>query len=114
MKFKFRADPKDWMIFFGFCIFLLYLIAIGVLNASSLSSDGELYGFVPFEAFSLDYLSATLTFFFLAMVGIFVTCNSYFFDREKGFGFYFGGKKDKGYSRWAKDTEMKKELKVLL
>ena len=32
-----------------------------------------------------------------------------FFDREKGFGI-LAEKKDKGYSRWAKDKEVKKEL----
>ena len=106
---KFRAEPKDVLIFICFCIFLLYLIAIGVLNASSLTTTGELYGFVPFEAFSSDFIASTLTFYILALVGIFVAVSSYFFDREKGFGFSTS-KKDKGYSRWAKESEVKKQL----
>lgn len=106
---KFRAEPKDVLIFICFCIFLLYLIAIGVLNASSLTTTGEFYGFVPFEAFSSDFIASTLTFYILALVGIFVTVSSYFFDREKGFGFSTS-KKDKGYSRWAKESEVKKQL----
>lgn len=106
---KFRAEPKDVLIFICFCIFLLYLIAIGVLNASSLTTTGEFYGFVPFEAFSPDFIASTLTFYILALVGIFVAVSSYFFDREKGFGFSTS-KKDKGYSRWAKESEVKKQL----
>ena len=106
---KFRAEPKDVLIFICFCIFLLYLIAIGVLNASSLTTTGEFYGFVPFEAFSSDFIASTLTFYILALVGIFVVVSSYFFDREKGFGFSTS-KKDKGYSRWAKESEVKKQL----
>ena len=106
---KFRAEPKDVLIFICFCIFLLYLIAIGVLNASSLTTTGEFYGFVPFEAFSSDFIASTLTFYILALVGIFVAVSSYFFDREKGFGFSTS-KKDKGYSRWAKESEVKKQL----
>ena len=103
---KFRAEPKDVLIFICFCIFLLYLIAIGVLNASSLTTTGEFYGFVPFEAFSSDFIASTLTFYILALVGIFVAVSSYFFDREKGFGFSTS-KKD---SRWAKESEVKKQL----
>ena len=30
---KFSAEPKDWAMFGAFCLFLLYMCAIGVLNA---------------------------------------------------------------------------------
>lgn len=103
---KFRAEPKDIMMFIAFCFFLLYMVAIGVLNATSLLNTGNFYGIVPFEAFSGEYIATTLTFFFLVLIGIFVAVSSYFFDREKGFGFKTS-KKDKGYSRWAKDKEIK-------
>ena len=103
---KFRAEPKDIMMFIAFCFFLLYMVAIGVLNATSLLNTGNFYGVVPFEAFSGEYIATTLTFFFLVLIGIFVAVSSYFFDREKGFGFKTS-KKDKGYSRWAKDKEIK-------
>ena len=103
---KFRAEPKDIMMFIAFCFFLLYMVAIGVLNATSLLNTGTFYGVVPFEAFSGEYIATTLTFFFLVLIGIFVAVSSYFFDREKGFGFKTS-KKDKGYSRWAKDKEIK-------
>ena len=106
---KISAEPKDWIMFGCFSIFLLYMCAIGVLNASSLATTGEFYGLVPFQAFSVKYLGSTLTLFILALIGIFATVSSYFFDIESGFGF-FSKKKDKGYSRWAKESEIKKTL----
>ena len=48
--------------------------------------------------------------YILALVGLFISVSSMFFEREKGFGLTTD-KKDKGYSRWAKDKEMKAELK---
>lgn len=99
---KIKVEPKDLVIFIGFCILLLYLVAIGILNMAYLVSYGEFYGFVPFEAFTPSFLPTTLFFFVVALIGIFVACNSYIFE--------WGKKKDKGYSRWAKDSEMKKEL----
>lgn len=107
---KFRAEPKDVAIFAGFCVFLLYMCAVGVLNANSLATEGEFYGIVPFKAFTPKFIGATFTLFILALIGIFTAVSSYFFDREKGFGFV-AGKKDKGYSRWCKDKEMKEILK---
>lgn len=106
---KFRAEPKDLIIFICFCVFLLYMCAIGALNANSLVTEGKLYGFLPFKAFTPDFIGSTLTLFFLALIGIFTAVGSYFFDREKGFGFTTK-KKDKGYSRWCKDIEMKNTL----
>ena len=106
---KFRADEKDWIIFGIFCFFLLYMSAVAVLNVHSLAVDGRFYGILPFRAFTGEYIGATITVFFLGLVGAFASVSSYFFDREKGFGFSTT-KKDKGYSRWAKDKEIKREL----
>ena len=109
MKLKFRADPEDWLIFLIFAIVLLYIIAIGVVNLSTFASEGTFYGLNPFPAFGPDHLFTTLTFYFLTLGGLFVSVSSYFFEREKGFGIT-SDKKDKGYSRWAKDKEIKEEL----
>lgn len=106
---KFRADEKDWIMFGCFCLFLLYMCAIGVLNASYLATEGKFYGLLPFKAFTGKYIGATLVLFVLGLVGSFAAVSSYFFEREKGFGFSTQ-KKDKGYSRWAKDSEIKREL----
>ena len=107
---KFRAEPKDLVIFGCFCVFLLYICCIGVLNVSTLASEGRFYGLLPFEAFTGEYIGATLVFFVLALIGIFGAVSSYIFDRESGFGFSLN-KKDSGYSRWAKKGEVKKQLK---
>ena len=109
MKFKFRADGKDVLIFVMFSVFLLYIIALGVLNLSYLR-DGESLSLNPFPAFGPEFLVTTLVFYFGALVLLFLSVSSYFFEREEGFGLSMG-KKDKGYSRWAKDKEMKAVLK---
>ena len=110
---KFRAEPKDLIIFGCFSLFLLYICCIGVLNVSTLASQGEFYGLLPFEAFTGKYIGATLVFFVLALLGIFGACSSYIFDREAGFGFSLN-KGDKGYARWAKKGEVKKQLKKVV
>ena len=107
---KFRVESRDLMIFGIFCLFLLYFCAIIVLNVNELAVYGKFYGFLPFEAFTGDFIATTIMLFIFALIGIFSAVSSYIFDREKGFGLSFG-KKDKGYSRWCKDSEMKKTLK---
>ena len=108
---KFKADSKDWIIFICFCVLLLYLCAIAVLNLSTLATEGHFYGILPFKAFTGKYIAATLVLFILALIGVFTAVNSYIFDRESGFGFSIGGKKNNGYSRWAKKSEIEKQLK---
>ena len=113
IKLKFVAKPKDAIMFLIFCIFLLYLVAIGVLNLYYLAHENRLWGFNPFPAFTVDFIVSTLTLYLFALIGIFMSCSSYFFDREKGFG--FGKKKDKdeaGWARWMKEDEMKKAYNV--
>ena len=109
MKLKFRADKDDVMIFIVFASFLLYIVAIGVVNLHSFATEGYFSGLNPFPAFTPKFLWITLLIYFLALIGMLVSVKSYFFEMEKGFGFTTE-KKDKGYSRWAKDKEMKAEL----
>ena len=112
MKFKFRADAEDLLIFVIFAFFLLYIVAIMVVNVHTFATDGHLSGINPFPAFSPEYIGSTLILFFLAVLGLFASVSSMFFDREKGLGITTN-KKDKGYSRWAKDKEIKEELKCV-
>ncbi len=109
MKFKFRADPEDLLMFIMFAIFLLYIVAIGVVNLSTFAQEGHLYGLNPFPAFLPKYLASTIVLYLLALGGLFISVSSLFFEREKGFGITTD-KKDKGYSRWAKDKEIQEEL----
>lgn len=110
---KIKVEKKDLIIFCVFCFFLLYLCSIGVLNTSSIVSEGKFYGFLPFKAFTSKYIGMTFFLFIVALVGIFMAVKSYIFDRDKGFGFSVGAKKEKGYSRWATNSEFKKGLEVV-
>ena len=112
MKFKFRADSEDLMIFVMFAIFLLYIVAITVVNVHSFATTGQLSGLNPFPAFGPKYLFSTLFIYFITLLALFASVSSMFFDREKGFGLTTD-KKDKGYSRWAKDKEIQAELECV-
>ena len=112
MKLKFRAEPQDVLIFVLFAIFLLFIIALGVVNLPMLASEGRFAGINPLPAFSPDNILTTLIFYLVALGALFMSVSSYFFEREEGIGFTMN-KKDKGYSRWAKEKEMKKVLKCV-
>lgn len=111
---KFRVSTKDFVIFVIFCIFLLYLCAIAVLNFSSFANDGSFYGLNPFPAFGGDYILLTLLMFVIALVIIFSSVSSYIFDKDKSGSklLTIGEKEEKGYSRWAKDKEIKEAADV--
>lgn len=108
---KFSVEKEDFIKFLFFCIILFYISCIFVLNVSSLASEGEFYGLSPFKALTKDYIGGTIILFVLILAGVFSACSSYIFDRENGFGFSIGKKKNDGYSRWAKKNEVKKQLK---
>ena len=113
MKLKFRADLKDIVIFLIFCVVLLYLIAIAVLNLNSVAVDGTFRGLNPFPAFTSEFITATLLFFVLALVAILTACSSYFFEREEGFGITTQKKsKNDGYSKLMSDKDMKKDYGI--
>ena len=112
MKFKLRVDSEDLIIFGIFAFFLLYIVAIGVVNIGTFADTGELSGLNPFPAFGPDFIFSTLSIYILALLGIFASVSSLFFEREKGVGLTTE-KKDKGYSRWAKEKEIKEELECV-
>ena len=112
MKLKFRVDPDDLLIFVLFCIFLFYIVCIAVANVHCFATEGHLSGLNPFLAFAPDVIGSTLVLYLVAFLGLFASVNSMFFEREKGFGLTTT-KKDKGYSRWAKDKEIKEELTMV-
>ena len=110
MKLKFRADKKDFVIFLIFCVVLLYLIAIAVLNLNSFATEGEFRGLNPFPAFSKEFILPTLVFYILSLVAIIAGCSSLFFDREEGFGITTEKKsKNDGYSKLMSESDMKKD-----
>ena len=113
MKLKFRAEPKDIAIFLIFSLVLLYLVCIIILNLSTFAQTGTLHGFNPLPAFEAKYLVATLVLYVIIIVVIVTSVSSHFYEVEKGIGFTTGPKKEKNYSRWLTQKEMKKELKMI-
>lgn len=113
MKLKFRADKKDIVIFLIFCVVLLYLIAIAVLNLNSFATVGDFRGLNPFPAFSKEFILPTLVFYILSLVAIIAGCSSLFFEREKGFGVTTEKKtKNDGYSKLMSEADMKKDYGI--
>lgn len=113
MKLKFRADKKDIVIFLIFCVVLLYLIAIAVLNLNSFATEGTFRGLNPFPAFSEEFIIPTILFYILALVAIIAGCSSLFFEREKGFGITTEKKsKNDGYSKLMSESDMKKDYGI--
>lgn len=113
MKLKVRATPKDMAAFGLFSLVLLYFIAVAVLNINSLATSGEITGLNPFPAFVGENLPKTMIAWLISLILLVMSVSSSIFNREKGFGFEIKDKAEKGYSRWAKDKEMKKELKLV-
>jgi len=111
MKLKFKAEPQDVLIFVLFAILLFFIVSLGVANIYSLAQNGYFCGINLGLAFTEVTAKATFTFYILALGGIFASVSSYFFEREKGFGFGTG-KSNKGYSRWAKEKEIIAEKSV--
>ena len=56
-------------------------------------------------AFSTENITTTISFYLIALLALIISVSSRFFDMEKGIGFTTQ-KKDKGYSRWAKNKEI--------
>src|SRR5574344_1681474 len=108
---KFKVSAKDLVIFVVFCIFLLILSSLAVLNVTSLLNSQEFYGLNFFMGFTSSYIAPTLVVFFAVLISIFFSVSSYIFERDKGshgLGIKIGEKDEKGYSRWAKENEIKK------
>ena len=82
MKFRFRADPDDLLIFGVFAGFLLFIVALVVSNLHTMSADGHLSGLNPFPAFAPDMILSTLALYLLVLLGLFASVSSMFFERE--------------------------------
>ena len=108
---KFRVTLSSFLRFLFFALFLFYLCAFLTTNINSLSIDGTLAGINAIPGFT-KFLPQTILLFILFLVAIFTASSSTIFERKKGFGFEIGEKEDKGYSRWSKNSEMKKDKDV--
>ena len=108
---KFRISAKDLIMFSIFAAFLLYLCALATTNISSFSTTGAFYGLNPIPGFT-KHLGATLLLFFIFIIVIFTSVSSLNIEKKSGFGFEIGDKDNKGYSRWAKEREIKNDKDV--
>ena len=92
MKLKFKAEPKDILIFCIFCVFLFYFVGIGVINALTFINEGTLAGLSPLPIFTGEYFPPTMVCYLIALIAVFTSVSSYFFEREKGIGISIGKK----------------------
>ena len=105
MKLKFRAEKKDFIAFGVVALIVLLILGIAVSNVLSLVQTGVPTGLNIFSNMTGNTIAITI-FLWLAVIGVvFGSVSSYFFEREKGFGFT-DTPKENGYSRWAKDKEI--------
>lgn len=112
MKLKFRADTKDVVIFCIFSAVLFFLICLAVSNLGTFISSNTFSGLNIIPALT-KYLYVTILLFIVAIVAMFLSVQSWFIEREEGFGIQIGAKKEKNYSRWAKDKEIQKDNDVV-
>ena len=111
MKLRLRVEPKDLMIFCIFSFVWLIVVQLLVVNIDAFIQE-ESFTINIFLIFSNGVMfSMTIVLFLLGIIIGLVSVKSYIFDRDAGIGLEVGAKKEKNYSRWAKDKEMKAELK---
>ena len=113
MRLRFRAEAKDVLIFVIFAVVWLFIVALAVANVSAFL-NGEKFTINLFLGFVGGNLAATLVFFFAGIIAAFAGVKSVFIEKEEssGIGFSVGQKKEKNYSRWAKDKEIENGLDV--
>ena len=105
MKLKIRAEKKDVIAFVLMSVFVLLIIALCVSNVLSILHDGVPAGLNIFKEFNGSSFALTMVIWIAVIGTVFGSTSSYFFEREKGFG-WTDIPKENGYSRWAKDKEI--------
>lgn len=108
MKLLFRAKKENVIKFLIWCIFLLYLVAIGILNIHSFASEGYFWGLNPIPAFSPEFIVSTLVFYLLAVIASILSVSSFFITRDKGFGFTSPKDDPDGFEKMANEKDVKK------
>ena len=102
---------KDVVAFVTVALVVLVVVAFCVANITSIINNGTptvniLYAFIP------NNIALTIIIWIALIGAAFGASSSYFFEREKGFGFT-DQPKENGYSRWAKDKEIMEAKDVL-
>ena len=76
MKLKLKATTKDWTIFGGFALLLLFVVSILVNNVSSIATNGTFAGINPLPGI-IEHFGAVLVFYIFAMAFLFMTVKDY-------------------------------------
>ena len=115
MKLKFRADAKDVMVFVIFSFAWLIVVALAVVNVSAFV-NGEMFTLNLLLAFLPGNIGITLLIFAVGIIAAFAGVKSVFIEKDddsKGIGISISEKKEKNYSRWAKDKEIQRSANVV-
>lgn len=112
MKLLFRAKPKDMVKFLIYCVFLLYLVAVAVMNIHTFSIEGIFWGLNPFPAFGRDFFFTTIVFYVAALVASIMSVSNFFIERDKGFGFTSKSKEEKGYEKMSEEKDVKSWFQI--
>lgn len=113
MKLRFRADAKDVIIFCIFALVWLFVVALAVVNVAAFI-NGEEFTLNFLKGFSLNNLATTMILFLAGIIAAFAGVKSIFVEKEDstGIGLSISEKKEKNYSRWAKDKEIENGIDV--
>ena len=107
MKLLFRAKKENVIKFLIYCVFLLYLIAIAVLNIHSFATEGYFWGLNPLPAFGPEFFITTIVFYLIALVASILSVSSFFITRDKGFGFAGVKEEADGFEKMADEKAVK-------
>ena len=113
MKLKMRFDADDMKKFLIACVIIFYIVCIAIANLSTVTATGDFTGLNPLPALKSDMIATTLILYVIAIAALLISCKSYFFEFDKGFGITTEKKDSDGYSKWCDEKEMKKQLKLV-
>lgn len=113
MKLKFRAEPRDLLIFGIFSVCWLFVVSLAVVNVAAFINE-ESFTFNFLAAFLPQNIAVTILLFIAGILAVFLGVKSVFFEKEdeRGIGITVGEKKEKNYARWAKDKEIENGIDV--
>ena len=113
---KIRAEKKDWIKFIVFALALFYLSTLIVENLGNWANYGIVEPYIwlfPYHIYMPVRLIASILVFVVLLIWILTSVSSLIFDKEKGIGFSVKKKESDGYSHWAKEKEIKEQLKMV-
>lgn len=111
MKLRIKVEPKDMMLFCIFAFFWLIVVQLFVVNINAFV-DAEPFTFNIFLVFTDGIMFImTIIVFLLGIAVALFSVKSHVYEMGTGVGLEVGAKREKNYSRWAKEKEMKSELK---